>query len=554
MKKLLTCLLYFLIAIKGYSQWTGSPDQGTLVHSLHTASKYPITIPSGDGGSIIAFINYQDHYEGNDFYQETFFCLQKINSDGSLAWGTTEKPVIVDSGKFGYSGEEPQVQIEPDGHGGVFAMWLGVRSYADVYLQHIDSAGTLLWAPGGQLVTDNPDKEQWPTLSVSACKNGSVIAGWNAKDNVGRMQLYAQKFSTAGVTQWLAQGVKVNNGSGERDGMLVSDGDNGIIAFCNDRLAGNILALRLDSNGQHLWQQGGVSVCSAKGPRSVGYFGSRRINTKAVVADNKGGAIVVFQDSRNSQTDSDYNQEANYDLFAQRIDKNGTLQWAAAGKPVSTLAENQYVNKIIFDSLHGSTILYEDYGLHGPHLQRLQKLSSEGQMLWGDAGIVLTPANYDFYSDMTTDGNGNTVVANQVTSLIFEDTIRAHKYNAAGIVQWPGGLVVSNSFSLRPPAITANADGSAIVVWAEYAGNSIRASKVLANGTLAYTVPTFFTIANGNWNNPAIWAGGTVPTAGANIIIKNTVTINVNVNCSSLKIESPGFVKANPGVMVNVLK
>src|ERR1700749_1754651 len=49
-------------------------------------------------------------------------------------------------------------------------------------------------------------------------------------------------------------------------------------------------------------------------------------------------------------------------------------------------------------------------------------------------------------------------------------------------------------------------------------------------GTFAYAVTTRISIANGNWNNPAIWSPAGVPTfADDSIIINTDVTFNQRI-------------------------
>ncbi len=62
---------------------------------------------------------------------------------------------------------------------------------------------------------------------------------------------------------------------------------------------------------------------------------------------------------------------------------------------------------------------------------------------------------------------------------------------------------------------------------------------------------------SGNWNNPATWTGGIVPTAGATAVILtgHTVTVTVDAACSSLTLNAPATnnaVNINTGITLNV--
>jgi hypothetical protein len=77
----------------------------------------------------------------------------------------------------------------------------------------------------------------------------------------------------------------------------------------------------------------------------------------------------------------------------------------------------------------------------------------------------------------------------------------------------------------------------------------------LVSGLCAYRimVNAFFTASDGNWTNPATWAGGIVPPADADVVILNNVTVNTNVTCNTLSVHQPASVNVLPGVTLTVL-
>ena len=66
-------------------------------------------------------------------------------------------------------------------------------------------------------------------------------------------------------------------------------------------------------------------------------------------------------------------------------------------------------------------------------------------------------------------------------------------------------------------------------------------------------VNAYVTVANGNWNDPSIWENNMVPPPNADIIILNTVIVNVNTTCNSLHVNPPGSVTVSTGVTFTVL-
>jgi hypothetical protein len=67
--------------------------------------------------------------------------------------------------------------------------------------------------------------------------------------------------------------------------------------------------------------------------------------------------------------------------------------------------------------------------------------------------------------------------------------------------------------------------------------------------------PVFTTVANGNWNNPATWSGGVLPTSTAQCMINHTVTVTANTSCKSVTVNQPnGKVLVNTCVNLTVLQ
>ncbi|MBL0355846.1 MAG: hypothetical protein IPP72_02700 [Chitinophagaceae bacterium] len=66
---------------------------------------------------------------------------------------------------------------------------------------------------------------------------------------------------------------------------------------------------------------------------------------------------------------------------------------------------------------------------------------------------------------------------------------------------------------------------------------------------LLYAIdPTkFYSVKNGNWNDPLTWSTNTVPSAINKIYITHTVTVTADANCKSVTVYKPGSVIVNSG-------
>ena len=69
-----------------------------------------------------------------------------------------------------------------------------------------------------------------------------------------------------------------------------------------------------------------------------------------------------------------------------------------------------------------------------------------------------------------------------------------------------------------------------------------------------YTVSNTWTSTVGatNWSNPASWSAGSVPNTGANIVISNSITLDVDANVSGISIATTKTLTVNSGVTLRV--
>jgi endoglucanase len=68
------------------------------------------------------------------------------------------------------------------------------------------------------------------------------------------------------------------------------------------------------------------------------------------------------------------------------------------------------------------------------------------------------------------------------------------------------------------------------------------------------TDSTIISVADGNWNDPATWTGGMLPSAGSKVIVRHNVTVTANATAWSLKIEpAAGNVVVQTGIILTVV-
>ncbi len=105
-----------------------------------------------------------------------------------------------------------------------------------------------------------------------------------------------------------------------------------------------------------------------------------------ITNDGQGGAVITWRD---------YRDNGNQDIYAQRIDNNGTVQWTENGIAICIATNDQYTPAITTDGNGGAIIAWWDFRA-GPYSVEAdiyaQQVSSNGQL-----GVV-TDAERDISS------------------------------------------------------------------------------------------------------------------------------------------------------------
>lgn len=245
---------------------------------------------------------------------------------------------------------------------GAVVAWSEIRSGGaqgyDIFARRMNGSGTPQWPSGGVAVCDVDGDQENPAI---ANVGTSVIIAWDDTRSSDR-NIWAQKLDASGSPQWLADGVLVCQFSGaQHSPRLVSDNAGGVIAVWTDVRSGTskIYAQRLDGNGQRLWAPAdGIALCTANGTQQG----------PAVVTDGAGGVIVAWQDRRNG---------VEFDLFAQRVDPNGSLLWGPGAAPITQAAGNQESVTLVSDAQSGAIAAWTDRRSGNPDIYA-NRITSNG--------------------------------------------------------------------------------------------------------------------------------------------------------------------------------
>ncbi len=266
--------------------------------------------------------------------------------------------------------------------------------------------------------------------------------------------------------------------------ICTADGVQYNVAITDDRNSGAIIAWedgrngqtdiytqRINFNGEIQWQPNGVAICTA--PSGQG--------CPAIISDGNGGAIITWFDYRNAWNNSD--------IYAQRINSNGLVQWATDGVVICEATGYQRNASLITDGSGGAIITWADYrnqnaGIYAQHID------SSGLVKWMTDGIYigLAPTLYT-HPTLVSDGLKGAIIT---WLAAYGLNIYAQRVDSLGIVLWnAGGVLIcegTNDLIEPDPHIILDEAGGAIITWPDTrtAESDIYAQRINSNGLVLW--------------------------------------------------------------------
>jgi len=410
----------------------------------------PAIAADNSGGAIVVWWDYRNGADP-DVY------AQRVNAAGDVLWDAAGLPICVQPG------DQYAAQIVSDGAGGAIVTWHDERSGSyqwDIYAQHIDSSGNPLWAVDGVLICGAGQYQTDPQI-VTDGHHGAIIA-WSDERGYVAKDIYAQRVDGAGNVLWAADGVPICTAPVTQDNFkMIPDGSGGAYITWQDARTGgadywDIYAQRVSQAGVVYWVANGIRICNAVDDQQW----------PDIVADGVGGAIIAWSDSRNA---------GDYDIYAQRVDPDGIVYWAANGVCLCNNAGNQYDPRVASDGQQGAIMAWRDYAgaLNDLYAQRV---AADGTVLWpATGGVAICTASGDQMSPrVVADGAGGAVMAwEDRRDGIEEADVHAQRVDAHGNILWAlnGKVISAAPYGQRFVCAASDGADGAIVAWQDYRSN-----------------------------------------------------------------------------------
>jgi len=431
------------LIIAAPSVWANWVQDGVPLCTATGHQSSPAITSDGAGGAIVTWV-------GAGIY------AQRVDASGVVKWTTDGVPLCTATGNKFYSAG---TVIASDGAGGAIVTWWDSRNgnylaEDDIYTQRVDASGVVKWTTDGVPVCTATGQQSNPTIISDGA--GGAIVTWQ-DDRSGNYGIYAQRVNAAGTVQWAANGVVVCTATGvQQFPKIVSDGIGGAIVTWWDNRSGNwnLYAQRVNAAGSAQWGLNGVALCTATGNGDRWNFHT--------ISDGAGGEIVTWYDDRSG----------NPDVYAQRVDASGVVKWTTDGIPLCTATGAQYYPAASSDDAGGAIVAWQDYRSGGKSNIYAQRVNDLGAVQWGTDGVAICTAIGFWYGQMaatiTSDGAGGAIVAWQDDRSENRD-IYAQRIDASGVVKWTTDgvpLCTATGVQYRPGIISDGAAG-AIVTWVD---------------------------------------------------------------------------------------
>ncbi len=178
-----------------YAQKLSAEDGGRLwdpsgipACNAPQAQYRPALASDGAGGAFLAWFDYRNAPSGPPWNLDIY--AVRLLTDGTLAPGWPPNGLAVCSA----ADAQRDVDICGDFEGGIFLAWEDNRAGAgheDIYAQHVDASGTMLWETDGRAVSTATYNQQRPDLIPGA---GGVVLAWrDDRDLIYQPDIYADR-------------------------------------------------------------------------------------------------------------------------------------------------------------------------------------------------------------------------------------------------------------------------------------------------------------------------------------------------------------------------
>ncbi|MFH1862981.1 MAG: T9SS type A sorting domain-containing protein [bacterium] len=426
-------------------------DGDTLIWGLSGDAKYPTMVQNSHGK---IFIFFQDLREGSAGY--TAF-LQMLDNEGNLYLEEDGRPICPNPPYTTIKAQE-WIDACPDDNDGAFVVWKDYRDSSTegvlIVAQRIDSTGNFVWSDAGVQIASYAEEQAERPFIVEDGSGGAIIA-WSGFSPTWDLDVYVAKITAAGVISWITQ-VSSVAGEDEVATGIAADGSGGVYLAYRGGTSGtgtdfNVHANYISASGALQWGSAGLTLCNENG---------KQMNSRAVSL-GVDGAIFLWEDERSG---------AGKDLYVQRVNAAGNIQWEASGRAIITELGDQANPDLSLDGMGYLYMVWEDF--RGGQMDvYMQKLTLDGISQYPNSGLpVSVTTGEQSYAQLLSDNTGgNYVFWHDYRNVPNVDIFGSH-LDADGALtsnDWMvSGNAINNYFQKQNyPTIIGDFANGAVVIW-----------------------------------------------------------------------------------------
>jgi hypothetical protein len=323
-----------------------------------------VSLARSGGGVIIAWADQRNGGGTYDIY------AQKVGSVGHPAW--TIDGVPVSTAAF----DQNAPSTVSDGADGAILAWTVRRTGTDldIYAQRVNLAGETLWAQDG-IPVGVTSETQTDVRIIEDGAGGAIVAWRDYRDAAGDGEILAQRLAPDGTPMWEPNGLVVSNGARMLGGVtyaITTDGASGCFLAWHDT--------RIGAPGIYCQRVLGTGVAAWPEDLALTLLPFSQSSAPTIVPDGSDGAIAAWQDFRNGGSD----------IFAQRVNASGGVEWPANGVAVVETTGTQAFFASVSDPA-GAIVAFRDDRNGNPGVYA-QLVDHAGNRLWGQQGIPMCTA------------------------------------------------------------------------------------------------------------------------------------------------------------------
>ncbi len=330
------------------------------------------------------------------------------------------------------SGEQVLPKIAKTNDGGCYIVWFDQRSGSyHVYLQKFNSAGVPQFAADGLLISSNPQSSSLVNYDMIADdSNNAIIVFTDTRS--GTVNPFAYKISPAGTFLWGPNGVTLTDSAGTfQPNPKVAQTSDGsyVVTWIWSTTPQKVAMQKLNNTGVKQWGAGPIKL--AGGPGETFTYPS-------LVRSDAGSVIMMW-----TKYTGTFISPGNYRLFTQKFSSAGSPVWNGTQDTVYHLGNvtGFFVPSIYSDGNNGAFYVWQDdrssTNTQTSYVQRFNSAGVPQFPVNGSASSTEAATNKFSAAIAYAPSTGETFMFwKHTNSLQSMQGVYGQKFNSAGVRQW----------------------------------------------------------------------------------------------------------------------